>query len=163
MTLGLSLDTFTLLHTIVSLIGIVSGLVVLLGMLGSLRHEGLTVVFLASTVLTSVTGFMFPFDALLASHVVGAISLAVLAIALAALYLFRLAGAWRSVYVVTAVSALYLNAFVGVAQAFQKFAVLQSLAPTRSEPPFAIAQLIVLALFLVLGYLAVRRFRPAPA
>jgi hypothetical protein len=161
--LGLSLSAFTMVHVVISLIGIATGLLVLWGMLGSQRMGGLTAVFLITTVLTSVTGFMFPFNGLLPSHVVGAISLVVLAVALIALYLFRLEGAWRWIYVVTAVIALYFNVFVGVVQAFQKFAVLHALAPTQSEPPFAIAQLIVLALFIWLGYLAVRRFRPGPA
>jgi hypothetical protein len=104
---------------------------------------------------------MFPFNTLLPSHVVGGISLVVLAIALAALYAFHLGGAWRWMYAVTAVAALYLNVFVGVAQAFQKVGFLHALAPTQSEPAFAVAQLIVLALFVWLGYLAVRRFHPA--
>ena len=163
MTLGLSLSTFTTVHVVISLIGIASGLIVLNGMLGAQRMAGLTAVFLATTVLTSVTGFMFPLNGLLASHVVGGISLVVLAIALAALYMFDLAGAWRWVYVVTAVVALYFNVFVGVVQAFQKFAFLHQLAPTQSEPPFAVAQIVVLALFGWLGYLAVRRFHPEPA
>ena len=161
--LGLSLSAFTTLHVVISLIGIASGLIVLWGMLGSQRMAGLTAVFLITTVLTSVTGFMFPFNGVLPSHIVGGISLVVLAIALAALYVFRLAGAWRWVYVVTAVIALYFNVFVGVVQAFQKFAFLHPLAPTQSEPPFAVAQIVVLALFVLLGYLAVRRFHPAPA
>ena len=161
--LGLSLSAFTTLHVVISLIGIASGLIVLWGMLGAQRMAGLTAVFLITTVLTSVTGFMFPFNGVLPSHIVGGISLVVLAIALLAVYVFRLAGAWRWIYVVTAVIALYFNVFVGVAQAFLKFPFLHQLAPTQSEPPFAIAQIVVLALFVVLGYLAVRRFHPAPA
>jgi hypothetical protein len=149
-------------HVIVSLIGIVSGIVVLVGMLSAQRMAGLTAVFLATTVLTSVTGFFLPAEHLLPSHVVGIISLVVLAIALVALYLRHLAGAWRWIYVVTAVIALYFNCFVGVAQAFQKIAALHALAPTQSEPPFMIAQLIVLAIFIVLGFLAVKRFHPKP-
>jgi hypothetical protein len=161
MILGLSLSAFTTLHVVISLIGIATGLIVLWGMLGSGRMAGLTAVFLVTTVLTSVTGFMFPFNGVLPSHIVGGISLVVLAIALIALYVFGLRGAWRWVYVVTAVIALYFNVFVGVVQAFQKFAFLHQLAPTQSEPPFAIAQIVVLALFVWLGYLAVRRFHPA--
>jgi hypothetical protein len=161
--LGLSLSAFTTVHVVISLIGIATGLLVLWGMLGSQRMGGLTAAFLITTLLTSVTGFMFPFNGLLPSHVVGAISLVVLAVALIALYLFRLEGAWRWIYVVTAVIALYFNVFVGVVQAFQKSAILHALAPTQSEPPFAIAQLVVLALFVWLGYLAVRRFHPGPA
>jgi hypothetical protein len=159
--LGLSFTAFTTLHVVISLIGIASGLVVLYGMLTAQRMSGWTALFLLTTILTSVTGFLFPFNGLLPSHVVGAISLVVLAVALLALYAFGLAGAWRWIYVVTAVAALYLNVFVGVVQAFQKLAFLQPLAPTQSEPPFAIAQLAVLAIFLGVGFLAVRQFHPA--
>ncbi|MBO0763004.1 MAG: hypothetical protein J2P50_00160 [Hyphomicrobiaceae bacterium] len=161
MTLGLSASAFTTLHVVISLVGILSGLVVFYGMLASQRLGGWTALFLATTLLTSVTGFMFPFSGLLPSHVVGTISLVLLAVALLALYAFRLSGAWRWVYVATAVAALYLNVFVGVVQAFQKLAILQPLAPTQSEPPFAVTQIAVLVLFLALGFLAVRRFHPA--
>jgi hypothetical protein len=161
MTLGLSLSAFTTLHVVISLIGIASGLVVLWGMLASARLPGWTALFLASTILTSVTGFMFPINGVTPGLVVGAISLVLLAVALLALYAFGLAGAWRWVYVATALVALYLNVFVGIVQAFQKLPFLQPLAPTQSEPPFAAAQLAVLALFLVLGWLATRRFHPA--
>jgi hypothetical protein len=161
MNLGLSLSTLTTLHVVLSLVGIASGLIVAYGLLAAHRMSGWTALFLLTTVLTSVTGFLFPFNGLLPSHVVGAISLVVLAVALLALYAFRLAGAWRWIYAATALAALYLNVFVGVAQAFQKIAVLQPLAPTQSEPPFAIAQLVVLAIFFGLGALAVRRFHPA--
>jgi hypothetical protein len=161
MMLGLSLSAFTTLHVVISLIGIATGFIVLYGLLNAQRMEGWTAVFLATTILTSVTGFMFPIGGLTPGLVVGAISLVVLAIALVALYVFRLAGPWRWVYVVTALAALYLNVFVGVVQAFKQLAFLQPLAPTQSEPPFAAAQLAVLALFLVLGFLAVRRFHPA--
>src|SRR5687768_4221604 len=125
MILGMSFSTFTTLHVVTSLIGIASGLIVLVGMIGGRRLPGWTALFLATTVLTSVTGFLFPFSQLLPSHIVGAISLAVLAVALAALYGFRLSGPWRWVYVITAVLALYLNVFVGVVQAFQKLPFLQ--------------------------------------
>jgi hypothetical protein len=160
MILGLSFSAFTTLHVVISLIGIASGLVVLAGMIGGHRLPALTALFLVTTILTSVTGFLFPISQLLPSHIVGAISLVVLVVALAALYGFRLSGAWRWIYVVTAVLALYLNAFVGVVQAFQKLPLLQALAPTQSEPPFAVAQIVVLIVFALLGYLAVRRFRP---
>jgi hypothetical protein len=155
------LSTLTTVHVILSLVGIATGFLVLRALLGARRDPGLTAVFLATTVLASVTGFLFPFHALLPSHIVGGISLVVLAIALAALYGFHLTGAWRWVYAATAIAALYLNVFVGVAQLFQKVGFLHALAPTQSEPPFAIAQLIVLALFAWLGYLAVIKFRPA--
>ena len=163
MILGMSFSTFTTLHVVISLIGIASGLIALVGMIGGRRLPGWTALFLATTVLTSVTGFLFPFSQLLPSHVVGAISLVVLAVAIAGLYGFSLSGAWRWVYVVTAVLALYFNVFVGVVQAFQKLPFLQPLAPTQSEPPFAVAQIAVLTVFAVLGYLAVRKFHPTAA
>ena len=161
MVLGLSLAAFTQLHVILSLIGIGAGIVVLFGMLGGKRRPGWTALFLATTVLTSVTGFLFPFQQLLPSHIVGIISLVALAIALFALYVRRLAGSWRWIYVVTAVFALYLNCFVGVVQAFLKQPFLKPLAPTQTEPPFVIAQGVVLLIFVVLGFLAVRAFHPA--
>ena len=160
MILGMSTATFTSVHVILSLIGILAGLVVLFGLLRSQPLSGWTALFLATTVLTSVTGFLFPFERLLPSHIVGIISLVVLAAALVALYVRRLAGSWRWIYVAGAVSALYLNAFVGVVQAFQKLPVLNTLAPTQSEPPFVIAQVVVLVLFVVLGIAAVRTFHP---
>jgi len=166
MTLGLSLSAFTTLHVVISLIGIAAGFIVLYGLLSSQRLGASTAVFLATTILTSVTGFMFPINGVTPGLVLGAISLVVLAVALVALYVFGLAGPWRWVYVVTALLALYFNVFVGVVQAFQKLAFLQPLAPTQSEPPFVAAQAAVLVLFLALGYLAVRRFHPdgaAPA
>ena len=160
MILGLSFENFTLLHVIISLVGILSGIIVLFAMLGGRDVPALTALFLATTVLTSVTGFLFPFTTLLPSHIVGIISLVLLAAALAGLYAFRLGGVWRWVYVVSAVASLYLNIFVGVVQAFQKLSFLQPLAPTQSEPPFLIAQVAVLLIFLILGFLAVRRFHP---
>ncbi len=160
MILGLSVENFTLLHTVISLIGILSGIIVLFSMLEGRNSPGMTALFLATTVLTSVTGFLFPFTSLLPSHIVGIISLVVLAVAIAALYVFRLSGAWRLIYVIGAVLSLYLNAFVGVVQSFQKLSFLQPLAPTQSEPPFIIAQTAVLLIFVVLGFLAVRRFHP---
>jgi hypothetical protein len=163
MILGMSLYTFTLLHVAISLVGIATGFVVLYGMLTGRRLEGWTAVFLATTILTSVTGFMFPIARIGPPHIFGAISLVVLAVALLALYVHRLQGSWRWIYVVTALFAQYLNVFVGVVQAFQKSAFLAELAPTQSEPPFAIAQAAVLGLFLLLGWLAVSRFRPALA
>ena len=160
MILGMSTSTFTLVHVVLSLVGIFAGLVVVFGMLGSKRLDGWTALFLATTVLTSVTGFFFPFDKILPSHIVGIISLVVLAIAILALYALHLAGPWRWIYVVSAVVPLYLNVFVGVVQAFQKLPLLASLAPTQSEPPFLIVQSFVLLIFIVLGAVAVRSFRP---
>jgi hypothetical protein len=159
--LGLPASTYTLIHVILSLIGIASGLVVVAGLIGAKRLPGWTALFLATTILTSVTGFGFPNDTVTPGIVVGIISLVVLAIALAALYVFHLAGHWRWIYVASAVIALYLNSFVGVVQSFQKVAPLHAMAPTQSEPPFAIAQVLVLAIFIALGILAAIRFRPA--
>jgi len=164
MILGMSISTFTLVHVVLSLVGIFAGLVVVFGMLGSKKLEGWTAIFLATTVLTSVTGFFFPFDKILPSHIVGIISLVVLAFAILALYALHLAGPWRWIYVVSAMLALYLNVFVGVVQAFQKVPLLASLAPTQSEPPFLIAQAVVLVIFVGLGIAAVRSFhRPTDA
>ena len=161
MILGMSLAAFTEFHVIISLIGIVSGIVVLLGMLGANRLPVLTGIFLLTTVATSVTGFMFHFESFGPPEIVGAISLVVLAVALLALYVYKLAGSWRWIYVASAVFALYLNAFVGVVQTFQKVPFFHALAPTQMEPPFAVAQGIVLLVFIALGILAVRKFRPA--
>src|SRR6202049_4390859 len=165
MILGMSTATYTFLHVLISLIGIGSGLIVMFGFLTAKRLNGLTAVFLVTTVLTSVTGFGFPFDHLLPSHKVGIISLIVLAVAIPARYAFHLAGAWRWIYVVAAVIALYLNVFVLIVQSFEKVPTLKAMAPTQSEPPFLIAQLVVMALFIVLATFAVKRFRvlPTPA
>jgi hypothetical protein len=162
MILGLSTPTFTLVHVVLSLIGIVSGAIVVVGMVGAKRLEGWTALFLVTTVATSVTGFFFHSANFGAPHVVGVVSLVVLAIVVLALYASGLAGPWRWLYVAGAVLALYLNVFVGVVQAFQKLPFLQPLAPTQSEPPFLVAQLVVMAVFVVLGIVAVKRFRPGP-
>jgi hypothetical protein len=156
----MSTSAFTLFHVVLSLAGILAGFVVVAGMLGSKTVDGWTALFLATTILTSVTGYFFPVDKILPSHIVGAVSLVALAIALLALYGFRLERSWRWVYVATAVLALYLNVFVLVAQAFQKVAFLNALAPTQSDPGFIIAQLVVLIVFVVLGFMAVRSFHP---
>ncbi len=163
MVFGMSLETYTLLHVIISLVGIVTGLIVLFGMFGAKRMDGMTALFLLTTVLTSVTGFGFPFNHLLPSHIVGAISLVVLLFAIVARYTFHMAGKWRAIYVVTAVIALYLNCFVLVVQGFLKVPALHALAPKGNEPPFAIAQGILLVLFIVLGIRAVKKFRPESA
>jgi len=155
MILGLSTSTFTSVHVALSLIGIVSGVIVLYGMVRAARLDGWTALFLTTTVLTSVTAFFFPSTSFGPAHVVGVLSLVVLAAAIVALYFFRLAGPWRWIYIVGAVLALYLNVFVAVVQAFQKLAAL---APTQSEPPFLVAQLVVMAIFIVLGVVAVKRF-----
>jgi len=160
MILGMSLATFTTVHVVISLIGIASGLVVLLGMLSGKKSNGWIALFLLTTVLTSATGYLFPAPKILPSHIVGAISLVVLATAIVALYAKHLAASWRWIYIVTALLALYLNCFVAVIQAFMKVPFLQPLAPTQSEPPFAIAQGILLLVFIVTGFTAVRRWRP---
>jgi hypothetical protein len=163
MILGLSVGAFTALHVIVSLVGIAAGLVVVWAMLANRRADTWTAVFLATTVLTSVTGFFFHSKAIGPPHVVGVISLAILAAVLVALYGRHLVGAWRPVYIVGAVAALYLNCFVGVVQAFQKLSFLRPLAPTGSEPPFLVAQAATLVLFGLLGVAALQRYRPAAA
>jgi hypothetical protein len=122
-----------------------------------------TAIFLVTTILTSVTGFGFPFDHVLPSHVVGAVSLVFLAVALFALYVKHLAGAWRWIYVVSAIIALWFNVFVLIAQSFMKISVLKALAPSQSDPPFQIAQGAALLVFIVLAILAVRKFRPVAA
>lgn len=163
MILGMSTSTFTLLHVIISLVGIGSGLCVVYGFLQGRMFGGITALFLATTVLTSLSGFGFPFDHLLPSHKVGILSLLVLAVAILGLYVFHLAGVWRRTYVVTACIALYLNCFVLVVQLFLKVPALHALAPTQKEPPFAVAQLIVLALFVGLTILSAKRFPASPA
>jgi hypothetical protein len=163
MIFGLSLLAFV--HTIISLIGIAAGFVVMFGMLGSNRMPGWTALFLATTILTNVTGFLIPpflFDKLLPSHMIGVLSLILLAIACYALYGRKLSGSWRWIYVVTALLSLYLNTFVLVIQSFLKIGPLHALAPSvpPSEPPFAILQGIVLVFFIIVIIGAVRRFRP---
>jgi phosphoglycerol transferase MdoB-like AlkP superfamily enzyme len=162
MIAGLSIENFTILHTAISLIAIASGVIVLAGMLRTRKLPGWTALFLVTTVLTSVTGFMFPINGLTPGIVIGLISIVILAIALMALYVKNLSGAWRWIYVVTALIALYFNVFVLILQSFQKVPALQRLAPTQSEPPFLIAQGVALIAFLVLGTQAARKFRPSP-
>ncbi len=162
MILGMTTSTFTFVHVLLSLVGIGSGFVVVFGLLTGKRLEGWTALFLATTVATSVTGFLFPFDHLLPSHKVGIISLVVLAVAILARYAFHLTGAWRRIYVISATVALYLNVFVFIVQAFEKVPALRAMAPTQKEPPFLVAQLVVLTLFVVLGIFAAKRFRNDP-
>jgi hypothetical protein len=154
-------QAFTLFHVAISLIGIGSGLIVLYGLMTSNRMAGMTLLFLVTTILTSVTGFFFHRDHLMPSHIVGIISLVFLAVTTFALYGQKLRGFWRAIYVIGAVISLYLNVFVLVVQSFLKIPALHVLAPQGSEPPFAITQGIVLLLFIVAGVFAVRRFRPA--
>jgi hypothetical protein len=154
------MTTFTVIHVLISLAGIGTGVVVLAGLLTARRLETWTAAFLVTTVATSVTGFMFPFEHLLPSHAVGVLSLIVLAVGIYARYARHIAGWWRPAFVISAVVALYFNVFVLVVQLFLKVPALKVLAPTQSEPPFAIAQLAVLVTFAVLGVLAVRAFHP---
>jgi hypothetical protein len=154
-------QALTLFHVAISLAAIASGLIVLYGLLTANRMSGMTLLFLVTTGATSATGFFFHREHLLPSHIVGAISLVLLAVTIAALYIYHLHGLWRPVYALGAVTCLYFNVFVLVAQAFLKIPSLHMLAPMGSEPPFAIAQGIVLIVFVVLGIFAARRFRPA--
>ena len=151
------MDVLTVSHVIISLIGIASGFIVMIGLLRG-KVSAWTGIFLTTTVLTSATGFLFPFHGLKPPHILGIISLVVLAFAIAARYAFRLSGAWRRVYVVTAAAALYFNCFVAVVQAFEKDPALRGLAPKQTEPPFVIAQLALLVLFITLGVFATTRF-----
>jgi hypothetical protein len=167
MILGMSLSTFVTVHVIISLIGIVAGIIVMFGLLGSSRMPGLTAIFLLFTILTSATGFLIPpllTETLLPSHMIGILSLVLLAVACIALYGMQLSGAWRWIYVVTAMISLYLNVFVLVIQSFLKVPALHALAPSvpPSEPPFAIVQGIVLVFFIIVIIGAVRRYRPVP-
>jgi hypothetical protein len=159
MILGMSTSTFTTVHVLLSFVGIGSGVSVVYGLLNSKAYDGATAIYLASTALTSVTGFLFPVEHVLPSHVVGILSLVLLGIAIVARYALHLAGGARWIYVVSAVIAFYLNVFVAVIQSFMKIPALKALAPTQKEPPFLIVQLVVLALFVIVGALAVKKFR----
>ena len=153
------MTTFTFVHVVLSLIGIFAGFVVAFGLMAGKRLDGWTALFLLTTVLTSVTGFLFPFHKFLPSHGVGIVSLVMLTVAVLARYAMHLAGGWRQGYVVTAMISLYLNVFVLVAQLFQKVAALKAMAPTQSEPPFLVAQVVVMVVFVVLTILAAKGFR----
>ncbi len=162
MILGMSVGAFTLLHVIISMVAIGSGLIVIGGMFASSRLPVTTSIFLFTTALTSLTGFLFPISGFTPALGVGLIACAVLVLALIALYKMRLSGAWRWIYVIAAVVSVYLNAFVFVAQSFVKVAALNALAPTQGEPPFAAAQGLTLAIFIMLGLVALFRFKPMP-
>lgn len=163
MMLGLSLSAFTTLHVIISLVAIVAGLIVMFGMLGTHKPGTLTGIFLLFTILTSVTGFMFPNDTVTPGILIGILSCILLAVACLALYAMHLAGAWRWIYLLTALVSLYLNVFVLVIQSFLKIPPLHELAP--GNPPagaaFAVAQGIVLVFFVVMIVRVWRRFQPA--
>jgi len=156
------LAVFTLFHVALSVVGIVAGFVVVFELISAKQSKTWTGTFLVTTASASVTGFLFPFHKLLPSHVLGIISLVVLALAIPALYTFHLAGAWRRVYVIGSVTALYLNVFVLIAQFFMKIPALKGLAPTQSEPPFLGTQIVVMLIFIVLGVLATKRFHGQP-
>jgi hypothetical protein len=155
------LEIFTAVHVVISLIGIFTGLVVLYGLLNAKQFDGWTSWFLWTTVLTSVTGYFFPYHGFKPSYVVGAISLVVLAIALVALYRKHLAGGWRTTYVISSLMALYLNVFVLIVQLFRRVPALVALAPTQTETPFKITQLVALLFFVVITILATTKFRHA--
>ncbi len=163
MILGLSLPVFTIVHVALSLIGIAAGFVVLFGMIVAKRLPAVTALFLATTVLTSLTGFLFPFKGVTPGIVIGILSMVVLILAIVALYVGHLAGIWRGTYIISTALALYFNFFVFIVQSFEKVSALKALAPTQSEPPFKIAQLVTLIVFVVLTTLAFRRFRLVPS
>jgi hypothetical protein len=150
---------YTIVHVAISLLAIGSGFVVLFGLIGGKPLDGMTAFFLATTVLTSLTGFGFPITGFTPGIGIGIVSLVVLALALYARYARHLSGAWRRVYVITATIALYLNFLVLIVQSFQKMPALKALAPNQNELPFVLAQLVAMAGFIVLGFLAVTRFR----
>lgn len=160
MILGMSLPVFTVFHVVISLAALLAGFPFVAGLLRSRDNKYVTQAFLALTIATSLTGFLFPATQLLPSHITGIISLVVLALAGTALGIFRLQGPWRWVYVATTVAAFYLNAFVAVVQAFLKMPGLHDLAPTGAEPPFLAVQTAVLVAFIVLGVMAAKRFHP---
>lgn len=156
-------SSLTIIHVLISLVGIGSGFVVAFGLLTGKQSSSWTAIFLATTLATTLTGFLFPFQKFTPAIGVGIISLIALAAAIPALYVYHLSGAWRRIYVIGSLVALYLNVFVGIVQAFQKIPALNALAPTGSEPPFLLTQLAVLALFVVLGVTSTIRFRIAHA
>jgi hypothetical protein len=156
------LQLYTIFHTALSLVGIATGFVVLIGLLTGKRLDGWTKWFLITTAATTVTGFFFPFHGLTPAINLGILSTIILAIAICARYAKHLAGAWRWIYVITALVAFYFNVFVLIVQSFQKIPALKAMAPTQTEPPFAITQLVTLVLFLILIVIAVIRFRIDP-
>lgn len=156
----LGMTSFTLVHVILSLVGILTGFVAVFGMISGKRLDGWTAIFLVTTALTSITGFLLPFHKLLPSHILGIISLVVLAEAIPARYVKHLAGAWRKTYAITATIALYLNVFVLVAQLFMKVPALHAMAPNGSEPPFLVSQIVVMAVFVVIAIAAAIKFQP---
>ena len=161
--LGISLSLFTRIHVGISVIAIAAGLVAVRGMLAARILRAVTALFLATTLLTSITGFMYPFHGVTPGIVIGIVSVVLLLAAILALYSFHLAGAWRWIYVVCSVMALWLNVFIFIVQSFQKIPAFHALAPTQTEAPFKIAQLLALVIFVIIGVSAVKKFHPAPA
>jgi hypothetical protein len=161
MILGMSLSAFTQFHVILSLIGIAAGLVALFGLIANRLLSAVTALFLITTVLTNVTALLFPFKGVTPGIILGVLSLIVLVVAIGALYVGKLAGAWRGAYVISASIALWFNVFVLFAQSFAKIPALHDLAPTQSSPAFGITQLIVLVVFIILTWSAFKRFRRA--
>lgn len=157
------MTAFTLFHVALSLLGIAAGFVVVWGFLTARRLDAWTAVFLAATILTSVTGFLFPIERFTPAHAVGILSLVALGLAVAARYAGRLAGRWRTTNVVAALISQYFNFAVLIIQSFQKVPVLNALAPTQSELPFLITQLVALALFVGLTVASLIRFHPEAA
>ena len=163
MILGMSVGAFTIFHVIITLVAIGSGLIVVGGMLASNRLPVTTALFLFTTALTSLTGFLFPIHGITPALGVGIVACVILAVALFALYKEHLVGAWRWIYAITAVVSLYLNVFVLVVQSFVKVSALNALAPMQTEPPFAVTQAAVLAIFILIALIAVIKFRPPQA
>lgn len=160
MIFGLSTAVFTLLHVIISMVGIGAGFIAIFGMTGARLLSRWTALFLVTTVLTSVTGFLFPFNGVTPGIVLGVLSMVMLLLAVVALYGQKLSGVWRGTYVITACLALYFNVFVLFAQLFAKVPALKAIAPTQSSPAFGLTQLIVLAVFVALTIRAFKGFRP---
>jgi hypothetical protein len=163
MILGMSVARFTQVHVALSLVGIAAGFVVVFGMMASRRWPAMTALFLVTTILTSVTGFLFPYHGVTPGIVLGILSLVVLLMAVMAYYGGHLAGGWRGTWVVTATLAQFLNFFVLIVQSFEKVPALHALAPTGTEMPLKAAQIGTLILFLILGIAAYRKFPPRAA
>jgi hypothetical protein len=156
------LQIYTIIHTLISLVAIFTGLVVLFGLLGGKRLDGWTKWFLITAVATTITGFFFPFHGFTPAIGLGIISLPFLALTILARYPKHLTGPWRWIYVIGAVICLYFNLFVAVVQAFEKIPALHAMAPTQTEPPFKLTQLIVLLVSALLAIVAAIRFHPEP-
>ena len=161
MILGLSLEQFTYLHVFLSLVGIAAGIFIVFGLLTSRKLPILSALFLVTTAATSLTGFLFPFKGVTPGIILGILSLIVLILAIVALYVGKLAGAWRGTYVISACVAFYFNFFVLIAQSFAKVPALHAIAPTQASPALGITQLAVLVIFILLTVRSFKKFRPA--